>query len=203
MVSGADANLAGGGLTIGVRVNSPRALLRELCTRRVHGMQTAAPLWRREFLIGRPGWREDIALGDDLEYYARLLVDVRELRFVDEELFFVREHGGDRLSVFRPTVSTVTSLVKTRRSVQESVKRAGLWDEGTQEALLGAMRTVYANALETGNAELVVDLERWLWDLASAPRRRLAFRAMICIRRVFGARFLLRTHRMAKRLRTI
>jgi glycosyltransferase involved in cell wall biosynthesis len=201
MMSRAEGGVASAGRRIGVRGDSPAGMIRQLCTRQVHVMQTAAPLWRREFLVGRSGWREDISLGDDLEYHARLLAEASGICFVDDELFVVREHEGDRLSVVRPTVSAVASQLKARRSVHESARRAGVWDEYNQWAFLGAMRTVYANALETRNAELIAELERWLWELASAPKSRLAFKAMIAARRVLGGPFLLSAHRLVQRLR--
>jgi hypothetical protein len=147
------------------------------------------------------GWREDIGLGDDLEYYARLLIGAGTVCFVDDKLFVVREHGGDRLSTGGPKASSVSSQVKARRSVHESAVRAGLWDAQTQDAFLGAMRTMYANALETGDATLIGDLERWLWELASAPRRRRQIQAMIGARRLLGRKVLLGAHRMLVRLR--
>jgi len=201
MMSRTDGGVAGAGRRVGVRGDSPADMIRQLCTRQVHVMQTAAPLWRREFLVGRPGWREEISLGDALEYHARLLAEASGICFVDDELFFVREHGGDRLSAAKSSVPAVESQLKARRSVHESARRAGLWDEYTQQAFLRAMRTIYANALEAHDAELIAELESWIWELASAPKSRIAFKAMIGARRLLGAPFLLSAHRLAQRLR--
>lgn len=201
LVDRADVGVSGAGQRIGVHRNTAAELIRELCTRQVHVVQTAAPLWRREFLLGQQGWREDISLGDDLEYHARLLAAASDVRFVNEELFYVREHAGDRLSTVRPTVSAVESQVKARRSVHESASRAGLWDERTQAAFLHAMRTIYANALETRDQQLIAGLERWLWEIASAPKSRLGMKAIISARRVLGRQFLLSVHRLARRSR--
>ena len=203
MIDSAKTQGGDAGVKIGILANSPSELVRGLCARRVHGMPTEAPLWRREFLMGRPGWREDISLGDDLEYYVRLLVDSREICILDEELFTVREHGGNRLSAGHATLSSVSSQVQARRSVHESAVRAGLWDVQTQGAFLDAMRTIYANTLETGDEALIGDLEGWLWELALAPRRRPQVQAMIGVRRLLGRQFLLGAHRMLMRLREI
>jgi glycosyltransferase involved in cell wall biosynthesis len=188
---------------IGMEATESSDLMRSFCSAAVHVLQTSAPLWRRDHLLGHSGWREDIGLGDDLEYYARLLVGAGKICFVEEALFVVRDHGGNRLSVGGPTVSSVSSQLRARRSVHESAMRAGLWDEQTQGAFLGAMRTIYANALETGDAALINDLEHWLWELASTPRRRPGFQAMIGTRRLLGRHFLLKTHRVATRLHVI
>ena len=161
-------------------------------------MATPAPLWRREFLVQRPGWKEDIGLGDDLEYYVRLLVDVRRICFIDEPLFVVREHGGSRLSTDRMTEASLMSLIRTRRLICEVVQRAGHWDAQTQQAFLGTMRTTYANALEIGNPTAIRDLESWLWSLASTPKRRHGIRSLILSRQLLGRKFLLAAHRLAK-----
>ena len=197
------SDLGGEKRVIGIHTVNSGALIRSLCSKAVHVLQTASPLWRRDYLLRHSGWREDIGLGDDLEYYARLFVGAGDVCFVDDELFMVREHGGDRLSTGGPTASSVSSQVRARRSVHESAVRAGLWDRHTQGAFLGAMRTIYSNALETGDAALIDDLERWLWELASTPHRRPYFQAMIRARRLLGRQFLLGAHRMLVRLRAI
>jgi hypothetical protein len=150
-------------------------------------------------LTGRSGWREDISIGDDLEYYARLLVDAGKVCFVDETLFVVREHPGDRLSVGALTASAVKSLLKARRSVFESAVRAGMWDEQVQISFLQAMRSIYAGALLAGDQAVVDDLERWMWKLACSPRRRLGVQSVICARRLAGAGTLLAAHSVLKR----
>jgi hypothetical protein len=128
-------------------------------------------------------------------------VDASGVCFVNDDLFVVREHAGDRLSVVKPTVSAVASQLKARRSVYESAQRAGLWDEATQAAFLGAMRTIYANALETRSAVLIAELERWLWQLASVPKSRLGFKTMIRARRLLGGSFLLSAYHLVRRLK--
>lgn len=189
------------GRVIGKQATDSSSLMRGICSASVHVLQTAAPVWRRDHLSKQAGWREDIGLGDDLEYYARLLVGAGKVCFVDDTLFIVREHGGDRLGVGRPTVTSVSSHLRARRSVYESAMLADVWDEQTQGAFLGAMRTIYANALETGDAVLIADLECWLWERAADPKRRPVLQALIRARRLFGRDFLLGAHRILMRLR--
>jgi glycosyltransferase involved in cell wall biosynthesis len=189
-----DATL--GALTrIGVRAANPGELVRALCSRLTHGMPTPAPLWRRSFLMEHAGWREDIALGDDLEYHIRLLVDAKKICFIEEELFFVREHTGPRLGATHMSASSLASLIRTRQAIFNSVQQCGLWDSPTQRAFLSAMRTIYANALQVGDKETIRNLENWLWSLSSSPRRMTGFQLLIVARRLLGRRFLLGTHK--------
>jgi len=183
---------------IGYATAEPQALLRRLAGRGTHFLQTAAPLWRRSFLEARAGWREDIVLGDDLEYHVRLLAEASALAFVDDTLFFVRAHPGARLSAGMSAAS-LASLVRARRAVHATLHRCGLWDRGTQHAFLEAMRTVYANALALGERASIEDLEAWLWTLSGSPRRRWGFRAMLLLRRTLGRQILLAGHRLLSR----
>ena len=187
---------------IGYPATNPKELVTELSSRRVHGMQTSAPLWRRRFLAGHAGWREDIALGDDLEYHIRLLADADKVCFIDEELFFVREHPGSRLSADQMSAASLASLIRTRQAIFSTLQQCGLWDAQTQRAFLGAMRTIYANALQLGNHETIRALEEWLWELANSPERNRQFHTLILLRRVLGRRFLLGAHKLANALRS-
>lgn len=185
---------------VGAHETDARALLQRLCSRVVHVLSTPSPLWRRGYLSQHAGWREDISLGDDLEYYVRLLVGVRMIGFVDEQLFVVREHDGSRLSTDSATAIPVLSHLRARYAVYESLIRAGLWDSEMQATFLDAMRTIYANVLTTRDAKPIVDLESWLWKLASVPKSRRAFKGMIRARQILGAQFLLSSHQLVKRL---
>lgn len=175
---------------------SPKALAKELASNIVHGLHTSAPLWRHEFLMNHASWREDISLGDDLEYHIRLLSSAEKVCFVDEELFFVREHVGPRISTGQMSAASLESLVRTRQAIYSTLEKAGLWDAPTQQAFLGAMRTIYANALQLGDHATIRDLETWLWTLADSPRRNHQFQALILLRHTLGRRFLLRAHKL-------
>jgi len=185
-----------GSTRIGVRETNPDDLVRVLCSRVVHGMPTPAPLWRRSHLMEHAGWREDIALGDDLEYHIRLLVDAKKICFIDEELFLVREHSGSRLGANQMSASSLSSLIRTRMAIFKTLQQSGLWVAHTQPAFLGAMRTIYANALQLGDSTTIRDLEIWLWSLSSSPKRILQFQLLILIRRLLGRRFLLGAHKL-------
>lgn len=187
---------------IGVRAASPSELIQALCSRLTHGMQTSAPLWRRSFLLAHAGWREDISLGDDLEYHIRLLTSAKQIRFVEEELFFVREHSGPRLGARQTSICALASLVRTRRAIFDSVNKAGLWDAETQRDFLGAMRTVYANALQLGDRKTIRDLEGWLWSLSISPKRVAGLQLLILARRFLGRHFLLGAHGMISAVRS-
>lgn len=188
---------------LGFPATSPIELITELSSRRVHGMQTSAPLWRRDFLMNHAGWREDISLGDDLEYHIRLLSSAEKVCFVDEELFFVREHVGPRLSTGQMSASSLESLIRTRQAIFSTLEKAGLWDAPTQQAFLGAMRTIYANALHLNDHATLRGLEEWLWKLADSPRRNHQFHALILLRRTLGRRFLLGAHKLLNSLRSV
>jgi glycosyltransferase involved in cell wall biosynthesis len=185
---------------IGYRAQNPIELMRKLSSRIVHGMQTSAPLWRRSFLVAHEGWREYISLGDDLEYHVRLLVDVKKICFVDEELFWVRDHATSRLSADQMSVNSLDSLIRTRQSVFTVLQQSGLWDAQTQRSFLSAMRTIYANALQLGNHERIRNLEHWLWKLAGVPEQLHGFRTLIMLRRMLGRHFLLSTHKLTTKI---
>lgn len=186
--------------SIGVRTTDVRLLLREMCSRQVHVLPTLAPLWRSAKLKQSAGWREDIALGDDLEFHARLLACDRTVGFVDAVLFEVRDHPGDRLSVHGPSPASVMSALRTRRSLRDSVGRAGLWDRDTQRVFVRSMRTIYANALETSDAASIRDVEGWIEELASAPANLMATKALLAARRLLGRRALLAGHNLLRNL---
>lgn len=187
---------------IGLRtLHDPLALAKKLASKIVHGMPTPSPLWRRDFLMKQGGWREDISLGDDLEYHIRLLASAEKLCFVDEDLFFVREHLGDRLSTGVMSAASLESQIRTRRSIYSTLEKAGLWDVSTQQVFLCAMRTIYANALQLNDQAMICDLEEWLWTLADSPQRNQQFHALILLRHALGRRFLLGAHKLIKNLR--
>jgi glycosyltransferase involved in cell wall biosynthesis len=186
---------------VGFHTTTPKELVRELCSRRVHGMQTSAPLWRYSFLEKHSGWREDIGLGDDLEFHIRLVTASDKICFIDEALFFIREHSGSRLGGDSISACSVASLIRTRQAILETLQSSAQWDAQTQRAFLGAMRTVYANALQLGNPDTIHSLEKWLWALATTPKRVRELQVLILSRRMLGRHFLLSTHRLISRIR--
>jgi hypothetical protein len=165
-------------------------------------MQTSSPLWRRGFLVAHAGWREDIGLGDDLEYHVRLLADAGKLCFVPQNLFLVREHRGSRLSADRLSHDSLDSLIRTRRAVHATLRNSDLWDAPNQRRFLDAMRTVYANALQLGDADRIRTLEEWLWTIAAgSSRQSVSMRGLILLRRALGRRFVLSGHDLLTKFR--
>ncbi len=187
------------GSRIGCATNDPRTLCERLCDRQVLAMGTPGPLWRRTWLSANRGWREDIALGDDLEFHVRLLSRATHLRFVDETLFVVREHNGERLSSASRNLSALQSQLRAFMAVRESMVGVGWWSAEVQSGMLRSARTLYATALALGDSEVVDAIEAWLELVASEPRGRKDIRLLIGARRVLGGRFLLLAHRLLMR----
>lgn len=190
-----------GRLRIGVRGETPRDYIELLTSKRVHGMQTSAPLWRRSFLVKQAGWRTDISFGDDLEYHVRLLCAAEQFLFVDDILFFVRDHDGPRLSDVNGNRRQVQSSICAFRAIVASLSAAGYWDATTQSNLLKTLRTTYANVLEFGDDSDIRDFEEWLNATAQSPKRNWLYPTVTSLRRLFGARIILRSHRLLKRIR--
>jgi len=187
---------------IGIFCSTPREYIEGLCSRIVHGMQTSAPLWRKSFLIGQTGWRTDITLGDDLEYHIRLLISAKGMLFVEQELFWVREHAGPRLSDFRKALEKVLSLFRTRRAIYEALTKSGQWNETMQKNFLGAMQTIYANMLSYGTDDDIREIERFIYKVASHPVRRFQLLGLIATRRCLGKKTLLKAHGILSQLKT-
>ena len=188
---------------IGVRCSTPQDYMRRLCSGEVLVMGTPAPLWRRSFLSGRPGWRSDISHGDDLEYHLRLLADAKTMAFVEEDLYFVREHDGGRLSDSIKQYPRMQSAIQTHRIVVETIRKAGLWDASMQKGILRVARTLYSNILECGTVEDIRDYEDWVLGLVRESEYKSHLAALIYCRRLLGGRFLLMAHRIISGVRAV
>lgn len=179
---------------IGVCAASPYEFLLAMGSRLVHAMQTSAPLWRRAFLLEHEGWRTDIGFGDDLEFNARMLCRCRRTAFVGTELFWVREHDSERLSVIAGDARKVGSAILTRRLFVEHVRRAGLWDAAMQRATLSALRSLYAQAMAYLDRGEVARFESFYAASALRPVPRIDVLLLVLLRRVLGKRLLLAGH---------
>ncbi len=164
-------------------------------------MQTSAPLWRRSFLVAYPGWRTDIDLGDDLEYHIRLLAKARDLKFVERELFLVRDHPGPRLSDNLKNRARTLSAIRARKAIFETLQATGHWDAQTQKLFLRAMRTIYANLLACGQGDDIEELEQWLLKLSGQPQSQVSLRILIRLRQAFGRHAVLWPHKFLMKLR--
>lgn len=169
----------------------PMAYVERICSGEVHVVQTAAPLWRREFLSCAHRWNSAITLGDDLEFHAKCLVDARAVAFVPEELFIVKYHQGDRLSDFSTDNGRLSSLVATREAIFEMLKARGMWTDACADNALIAMRTLYVNYLRRMPGVELFRLERLIGRSCRVSPRSAALWAMIAARRVLGRRAVL------------
>lgn len=174
------------GHRIGIQCATPTKYIRQMCGGVIHGMQTSAPLWKRSFLVNRPGWRTDISLGDDLEYYLRLLTETRSVGFVAQDLFLVREHDGPHLSDSGNNRDRVVSAIRAHQAVAETVRNAGIWDTHIQEGILRKARTLYVNVLKCGTADDIKVFEEWMWRSISESQFVSSLKWLICGRRIFG-----------------
>lgn len=171
------------GLDLGT---DPMSYVQELCSRAVHVMQTAAPLWRREFLTAGRLWNESISLGDDLEYHVRCMADARAVIFVSKELFTVRHHGGDRLSDFSMDNGRLLSLLSTSEAIFRTLTAKNKWTAACADNSTEVMRTLYINFLRRLSDDDVRHLETLIIEMARPSAKASALYAMLAFRRMVG-----------------
>jgi glycosyltransferase involved in cell wall biosynthesis len=175
---------------IGIQRATPADYIRQMCGSTIHGMSTCAPLWSREFLMAQKGWSADISMGDDLEYYIRLLTQVSRVDFVDRELFIVREHAGPRLSDASGNRGRVKSAVTAHQRIVDSVCSAGLCSEAAEVGLSRKARTLYANTLACGTPGDVDEFEAWFRQTWRGKRGAGALSLAVMGRQVVGQRMM-------------
>ena len=171
---------------IGIQCATANEYMRQMCGGVIHGMSTPAPLWNRSFLVNRPGWRTDISLGDDLEYYLRLLTATHSVGFVAQDLFLVREHDGPHLSDAGDNRDRVVSAIRAHQAVAETVRDAGIWDTHIQEGSLRKARTLYVNVMKCGTADDIKVFEEWIWRTISESQYVSNLKWLIYGHRIFG-----------------
>lgn len=193
-VEGSCTRLGGAATTIG-------ELVVELVSRATHVMSTPAPLWRKSYLDNSLGWNERIGLGDDLEYYLRLVVQMDSFAFVSKELFFVREHSASRLSADTMSLHSLRSALLTQTCIHESLRAAGFWHPTIQRSFSSALRGVYANCLTYGDRGDITKLESWIQTIGHNEVSFRELRGLILLRKVIGAKSLLALHRSYMKLR--
>jgi glycosyltransferase involved in cell wall biosynthesis len=186
---------------IGIKCSTPHEYIINLCSLIVHGMQTSAPLWNSLFIKSQLGWRDDISFGDDLEYHIRLLSKTNNVVFVDQELFLVRVHKGERLSNINCDQTKITSSFMTKQSIIKTLKEENLWNIRTQTIFLSSLKTTYANILELSSEKQINDFETWLFPLISSPRNHISFRFLIYFRKYFGKYLILKIHKLLMKIR--
>ena len=193
-VEGSCTRLGGAATTIG-------ELVVELVSRATHVMSTPAPLWRKSYLDNSLGWNERIGLGDDLEYYLRLVCRMGSFAFVSQELFFVREHSASRLSADGMTQKSLASATLTQKCIHQTVIRAGYWTPEIKRSFAGALRGVYANCLTYGDRGDIIELESWIQMIGHGEATFRELKVLILLRKVIGAKSLLALHRSYMKLR--
>ncbi len=186
---------------IGVEATTIEELLTHLVSRTTHVMQTSAPLWRKSFLDRDSGWDERIGLGDDLEYYLRLVCQMNSFAFVPQEFFLVREHGDSRLSADTMSLSSLRSGLLTQKCMQELVYRAGYWTPEIKRSFSGALRGVYANCLTYGDRGDIIKLESWMHMIGHGEATFRELKVLILLRKVIGTKGLLALQRTYLKLR--
>jgi glycosyltransferase involved in cell wall biosynthesis len=186
---------------IGIQCDSPHEFILKLCGRLVHGMQTSAPLWKSSFIKSQPGWRTDISLGDDLEYHIRLLTKAKQISFVERELFLVRLHDGERLSIVNNNTPKIESSIRTKKAIFETIQKANLWDMHMQKIFLRSLRTTYENVLEYCDKKQIIEFENWLKKVSTKPNYNILFHLIIFIRKTLGKNTILKSHQIIAKLR--
>ena len=178
---------ANGSQRIGLDLGTdPMAYVQELCSRTVHVVQTAAPLWRRDFLTDERTWNAGISLGDDLEFHIRCLADMRELAFVADELFVVKYHDGDRLSDFSIDNRRLLSLLSTCEAIFRTLVAKNKWTGLCADNSIAIMRSLYVNFLRRLPDADVHLLEKLILEMARPSTRSFTLYAMLFLRRLLG-----------------
>ena len=176
-------------------------LIQRQCERTIHVMHTEAPIWRRNFLLGDAGWREDLSVAEEWEYYIRLLARGPNCAFVGEDLFWVRAHKGEQLSGALANPQHAVTFCRAIRVATDVLRSSSFWTPSAQKGLLLRARTAYAVLLQIRDQALAGEFEGWLLSQArEAGDWRLG--GAVYARRCLGTRQLLRFFRMGKAVRT-
>ena len=180
---------------LGINTSNVSELLLQLVGRKIHVMSTPSPLWRSSFLKRFNGWNTKIGLGDDLEYYLRLVCELDSFVFIPDELFFVREHSGDRLGAGKITKEALKSEINTQKEIYKSLNDFGWWNPQIVAAYFRGLRTLYAHTLTYGNIDTVSDVEIWLKDIGRGESTFREIRRLIVLRSLIGSKGLMLIHR--------
>lgn len=179
------------GMRIGEVCPNSALYIQRQCGRNVHVICTNAPLWRADFLIGFPTWREDLNVSEEWEYYIRLLSRNPLLTAVPEDLFWVREHAGDQLTKSFGNLRNARSTYRAIRTVAELLRKGPFWNSAVGQGLILRARTTYINLLRSVCTEDLREFEEWLLELArTVPSRRIV--AVITMRRCIGSKAFLK-----------
>lgn len=186
---------------IGIKCKSPNEYIEQLIGKTVLGMQTSAPLWKSSFLKSSNGWYTDLKFGQDLEYHIQLLSKSRNILFVEQELFLVRVHEGDRISVINYDSSKINSLILCKKSIYRILIETYQWDVAIQKSFIESLKTTYSNVLSVCDKMQIIDFENWLSQVISSPKKYFQFQLLINFRRIFGKQLILKFHQIIMKVR--
>ncbi|MEM7329329.1 MAG: glycosyltransferase [Pseudomonadota bacterium] len=186
------------GLNLG---REPAAYIESLCGPEVHIVQTQSPLWRRDVLESIR-WNENISLGDDVEFTIRCLLNVKHVVFIEEALFTVHEHGGDRLSDFSTNDIRLNSLMVTQSTIYEALRDRAAWNEKCAAQMRQVIRSVYAVALQRVSASELREFEMNARSVLGRDWKTSALMVLSATRLIGGryaARLVVKTARTAQK----
>lgn len=179
---------------IGVKCMTNAECISALCAGPSFALHTMAPLWRRSFLKQAPGWPIDLICGEDVVYYARLLLLAKNIAFVEKELFFLRDHEGERATVGsyneRSRQKMISSLYAIR-CLAEMVRQSNHWNSENKNGLIRMARTAYVLALKGCALHELHEYEHFALGLSGFPKRINLLSLVIIFRRLFGPKITL------------
>ena len=194
----------GAGRVIGARAHDVQGFVRELCSPTNFAMALGNLLWRASFLHGRPGWPLHLRWSEDWYYCTRLAVGMTRMVFVEEELFWLRDHDGIRLTTADQGAGNPArafAVASSLEAVASMVKASPYFDGACREGLLTISRSAYLLLLESGTEKDIAKFERFIGELAVGSGAALLWRALIASRRVFGSTATVRLAKGLVRLR--
>ena len=155
-------------------------------------MQCSAPLWRRSFLASQRGWPEDLCCSEDWVHYVSLLLRASAIAFVDDELFWICDHEGERASVTNwrsdKNLPKLVSEAKGIQRIEKLLRDAGIFSRENQKGLLRISRSVYFLLLEINACEELTAFEKQSRRLATKPYYISAIEVASWFRLFFGVR---------------
>lgn len=182
-------------IKIGTAFNSIPELIHSLCIGEVHGMQTSAPLWTKKF-IEKYLWDNNISFGDDLEFHIRVLVDVKKLEFIPENLYFLRNHfDKNRLSNFS-NKKAIISGINTQMSIVKNLGVNHHLNSEIRVGLIKKIRTLYINLLNWGSKKEIKNVELFLQSNFERQEFNEQMLLLIKVKNILGCKityFLIKT----------
>jgi len=191
---------------VGFKGETVTDYIRAMCMPISFPMSCNAPLWRISFLAMQPGWSIELSCGEDWAYYTRLLTHAHAVAFVDEDLFWARDHEGDRASPIqksRRDLRKAASFARALQIVEAVVREAGFFDKASQAGLKRITGSIYLLLLEIGSEDEFKNFETYVARLTTNPHTLSIISVVGWFRRLFGTRITLGCVRLYIRRRRI